>query len=92
VQFFEDGKGKQLRYYDGSWMHLNSGQARYAYAWALAVVETIEAQSGQDVIDHLLDAERTESSPDAALLQGLRTNFSALDDATVAYLRQTYLQ
>jgi tetratricopeptide (TPR) repeat protein len=92
VQFFEDGRGKQLRYYDGSWMHLNSGQARYAYAWALAVVETIEAQSGQDAIDHLLDAERSESSPDAALLQGLRTDFSALDDATVAYLRQTYLQ
>jgi hypothetical protein len=58
----------------------------------LAVVETIEAQSGPDAIDRLLDAERTESSGDAALLEGLRTNFSALDDATIAYLRQTYLQ
>lgn len=92
VQFYQDGRGKQLRYYDGSWMHLNSGQARYAYAWSLAVVETIEAQSGADAIDRLLDAERSESSGAAALLQGLRTNFSALDDATVAYLRQTYLQ
>ena len=92
VQFYQNGQGKQLRYYDGSWMHLNSGQARYAYAWSLAVVEAIEAQSGSDAIDRLLDAVRTESSPDAALLQGLRTHFSALDESTVAYLRQTYLQ
>jgi tetratricopeptide (TPR) repeat protein len=92
MQFYQESKGKHLRYYEGSWMHLNAGQARYAYAWALAVVETIETQSGPDAIDRLLDAERTESSPDAALLQGLRTNFSALDDATAVYLRQTYLQ
>jgi tetratricopeptide (TPR) repeat protein len=92
MQFYQDGQGKQLRYYDGSWMHLNSGQAHYAYAWSLAVVEAIEAQSGSDAIDRLLHAVRTESSPDAALLQGLRTNFSALDDSTASYLRQTYLQ
>jgi tetratricopeptide (TPR) repeat protein len=38
LQFYQNGQGKQLRYYDGSWMHLNAGQARYAYAWSLAVV------------------------------------------------------
>jgi tetratricopeptide (TPR) repeat protein len=90
LQAYQNGQGKQLRYYDGSWMHLNSAQARYAYAWSLAVVEAIEAQFGPDAVDRLLDAVRTESSPDAALLQGLRTNFSALDDSTAAYLRQTY--
>ncbi len=90
VALSEDGKGKALHYYEGSWMHLTASQSRFAYAWALAVVETIEAQSGADGIDHLLDAERTESSNDAALLQGLRTNFSALDEATIAYLRQMY--
>jgi len=89
---FEQGKGTSLRYYEGSWMHLNAPQARFAYAWSLAVVEGIEAQSGPDAIERLLDAERTESSPEAALLQGLRTSYSHLDEATVAYLRQTYLQ
>ena len=32
------------------------------------------------------------SSGEAALLQGLRTNYSGLDEATAEYLRKTYLQ
>jgi hypothetical protein len=71
---------------------LSDAQARFAYAWALAVVEAIEADSGSDGLGRLLDAERTESSTEGALLQALRTNYSGLDDSTVAYLRRTYLQ
>jgi tetratricopeptide (TPR) repeat protein len=92
VAFYQDGKGKPLRYLDGPWMVLSSGQARYAYAWALAVVETIEADSGSDGLDRLIDAERTESSGENAMLQALRTNYSSLDEATAEYLRRTYLQ
>jgi tetratricopeptide (TPR) repeat protein len=92
VAFYQDGKGKPLRYLDGPWMVLSSGQARYAYAWALAVVETIEADSGSDGLDRLLDAERTETSGENALLQALRTNYSSLDDSAADYLRRTYLQ
>jgi len=78
VAFYQDGKGGSLRYLDGPWMVLSSGQARYAYAWALAVVETIEADSGSDGLDRLIDAERTESSGENAMLQALRTNYSSL--------------
>ncbi len=92
VEFYQDGKGKPLRYLDGSWMGLSLSEARYAYGWALAVVEAIEADSGSDGLDRLLDATRTEPSRDAALLRALRTNFSSLDDATADYLRRTYLQ
>jgi len=92
VAFYQDGKGKSLRYLDGPWMVLSSGQARYAYAWALAVVEAIEADSGSDGLDRLLDAERTEASGENALLQALRTDYSSLDDSTAEYLRRTYLQ
>lgn len=92
VQIIQDGKGKSLPYFEGRWMRLSDAQARFAYAWALAVVEAIEADSGSDGLDRLLDATRTESSSDAALLQALRTNFSSLDDSTVDYLRRTYLQ
>jgi hypothetical protein len=92
VAIYQDGKGKSLRYLEGSWMGLSVSQARYAYGWALAVVEGIEADSGSDGLDRLLDAMRTEPSRDAALLQALRTNFSSLDDATADYLRRTYLQ
>ncbi len=92
VAFYQDGKGKPLRYLDGPWMVLSSGQARYAYAWALAVVEGIEADSGSDGLDRLLDAERAETSGESALLQALRTDYSSLDDSTAEYLRRTYLQ
>lgn len=92
VALFDDGKGKPLRYLDGPWMGLSGSQARYSYAWALAVVEGIEADAGSDGIDRLLDSVRTESSGEGALLQALRTNYSNLDDSTVQYLRRTYLQ
>ena len=92
VAIYQDGKGKSLRYLEGSWMGLSGPQARFAYAWALAVVEEIEADSGSDGLDRLLDAMRTEPSRDGALLQALRTNFSSLDDSTADYLRRTYLQ
>ncbi|HXT23227.1 MAG TPA: basic secretory protein-like protein [Candidatus Eisenbacteria bacterium] len=92
VAFYEQGQGKQLRYYDDSWMRFSPGQARYAYAWSLAVVEMIEAQEGSDGVNRLLEAERRESSRETALREGLRMNFSRLDDATVEYLKTTYLQ
>jgi tetratricopeptide (TPR) repeat protein len=92
VALYEEGKGKPLRYLDGPWMGLSAPQARYSYAWALAVVEGIEADAGSDGIDRLLDSVRTESSGAGALLQALRTNYSSLDDSTAQYLRRTYLQ
>jgi len=92
VSIFEQGQGKQLRYYDDSWMRFSAAQARYAYAWALAVVEMIEAENGSDGVNRLLEAERTESSREAALREGLRMSFSNLDDETIQYLKKTYLQ
>jgi hypothetical protein len=92
VGIFDQGQGKQLRYYDDSWMRFSPGQARYAYAWSLAVVEMIEAEQGSDGINRLLEAERTESSREVALRQGLRMNFTNLDDATIDYLKKTYPQ
>jgi len=92
VAFYEQGQGKQLRYFDDSWMRFSPGQARYAYAWSLAVVEMIEAEQGPDGINRLLEAERVESSREAALREGLRMNFSSLDEATIEYLKKTYPQ
>jgi len=92
VAIFDQGQGKQVRYYDDSWMRFSPAHARFAYAWTLAVVEMIEAENGSDGINRLLEAERTESSREAALREGLRMNFSNLDEETVQYLRKTYLQ
>src|SRR5258708_40076250 len=59
VAFYQDGKGKQLRYLAGPWMVLSSGQARYAYAWALAAVGTNEPDSGGDCLYRMIDCERS---------------------------------
>lgn len=91
VAIFDQGQGKPLRYYEDSWMRFSPGQARYAYAWSLAVVEMIEVQQGPDGINRLLEAERTEPSREAALREGLRMNFNNLDEATIDYLKKTYL-
>jgi tetratricopeptide (TPR) repeat protein len=92
LSIFQNGQGKPLRSLDGNWMKFSSAESWFSYQWSLAAVEGIEADSGSDGLDRLLDAERTESSGEAALLQGLRTNYSSLDEATIAYLRRTYLQ
>jgi hypothetical protein len=86
VASFEREKGRVLRYFPGPWTNLTASQARFAYAWSLAVVEAIEAQSGLDAVDRLLDAERTEVSGEAPLRQALRTGFSGLYSAVTLYL------
>ena len=73
-------------------MKFSSAESWFSYQWSLAAVEAIEADSGSDGLDRLLDAERAEPSGDGALLQGLRTNYSSLDESVVSYLRRTYLQ
>jgi hypothetical protein len=92
VAALQDGKGKPLRSLEGSWMNLTGPQAQFAYAWALAVVESIAADSGSDAIGRLIDATRSEPSCSDALREALRTNYSSLDESAVDYLRRTYLQ
>ncbi len=89
---FQDGKGASLRYFEGPWMRYSAQQARFAYAWSLAAVESIEATSGSDGLGRLLEATRTEASPEAAIHQALRIGYSGLDESTLDYLRQTYPQ
>ncbi len=92
VALYQDGKGKPLRHLEGPWTNLSSPPARYAYAWALAVVESIEADSGVDGVGRLIDAMRTESTREEALHLALRTNYSSLDESTIEFLQRTYLQ
>ena len=92
LAMFQNGQGKSLRALEGNWMKFSSAESWFSYQWSLAAVEAIEADSGSDGLDRLLDAERAEPSGDGALLQGLRTNYSSLDESVVSYLRRTYLQ
>jgi tetratricopeptide (TPR) repeat protein len=81
-----------LRQLEGPWTGFSGQGARYAYAWSLASVETIIANSGYWGIERLLGDFGQESSVEAALGLALQTNYADLDRATAEYLRRTYIR
>jgi hypothetical protein len=77
---------------EGSWMGLSGNSAVLAYAWSLALVESIIDAGGVSDISRLLDRIATSSSSEAALRDTLRTGYSDLAQQTVAYLRREYIR
>ena len=73
------------------WMNLDSGYATIAYAWSLAVVETIEAGSPGD-IGAVLSRLAQGGPAEPAMRESLHMSYADLNAATAAYLRSTYLQ
>ncbi len=77
---------------EGSWMGLSGGSAAFAYAWSLAVVESIIQSGGMTDIGRLLDRIATSSSTEAALREILRLDYAELQQQTLDYLRHAYLR
>jgi tetratricopeptide (TPR) repeat protein len=75
----------------GSWMGLSGNAAAFAYAWSLAVVESIIDAGGVSDISRLLDRIAT-SSVEEALQETLHLNYADLQQQTVAYLKRAYLR
>ncbi len=92
IAAYERGASPPLRLLEGSFAGLPSEAARFAYAWSLATVESIIADSGMVTIERLLENLMTESSVEAALRAALHTNYADLEQQTARYLRRTYLQ
>lgn len=86
------GKPPRLEMLEGSWMGLSGGAARFAYSYALAAVETIIQSGGISDISRLIDRISTASSTEAALREVLHTDYSDLDEQTIAYLRHEYVR
>lgn len=86
------GGAPQLASLDGSWMGLSGSSAGFAYAWSLAVVESIIDAGGVSDVSRLLDRIATSSSTEAALQETLHLSFADLDQQTVAYLKREYLR
>jgi len=85
------GMAPQLSAMSGSWMGLSGNAAAFAYAWSLAVVESIIDVGGVSDISRLLD--RIATSPtDVALQETLHLSYDDLNQQTVAYLKRTYLR
>ena len=87
----EQGGVPSLASMEGSWMGLSGDSAAFAYAWSLAVVESIIDQGGVSDVSRLLEHIATSSSTAEALQQTLRMNYDDLQQQTVTYLKHTYL-
>jgi hypothetical protein len=80
-----------LASYETSWMNLPADVARTAYAWSLAVVETIVNEDGMDNVGRILDRLAAQSSAEDAVHAVLRDSYADLMQSTVLYLRKAYL-
>jgi predicted negative regulator of RcsB-dependent stress response len=90
VSAYERGQYIPLKNLEGSWTRLSPAAARFAYAWGLAAVEYIIANSGTWGIERLFDRFDEDPSFESAMRASLQTNYADLERQTVAYLRQTY--
>jgi hypothetical protein len=92
VELVGQGRAPSLQMLEGSWMGLSGGAASFAYAYALAAIEAIIQNGGMSDISRLLDRISTASSMDAAIRDALHSDYSDLDQQTIAYLRHEYLR
>jgi len=80
-----------LASYETSWMNLPKDTASKAYAWSLAVVESIVSEDGMDDIGRILDRIDAGSSTEDAIHAVLHDSYADLMQSTVQYLRKAYL-
>jgi tetratricopeptide (TPR) repeat protein len=77
-----------LRALEGSWMGLSGSSASLAYGWSLAVVESIVQSGGMSDISRLLDRVGSAASTEDAVRDTLHSDYSDLQQQTIAYLRR----
>jgi hypothetical protein len=76
--------------YETSWMNLPQDAASVAYAWSLAVVETIMTVNGVDDVERILDRLAAGSTTEDAARAVLHEDYSELMLSTAQYLRMAY--
>ncbi|HXW62554.1 MAG TPA: tetratricopeptide repeat protein [Candidatus Acidoferrales bacterium] len=86
------GRVPSLAGMEGSWMGLSGNQAAFAYAWSLAVVESIIDAGGVTDISRLLDRVASAPSTEIALKESLHLSYDDLNQQTIAYLKRAYLR
>jgi tetratricopeptide (TPR) repeat protein len=92
VEAASQGAAPPLGALEGSWMGLSGNSASFAYAWSLAVVESIIDSGGVSDISRLLDRVATAPSTEAATQEMLHSSYADLDQQTVDYLKHAYLR
>jgi tetratricopeptide (TPR) repeat protein len=86
-----EGQLPSLGSMEGTWMGRSGDEARFDYAWSLAVVESIVDSGGVSDISRLLERVATSPSTESALRETLRLSYDDLQQQTIAYLKRAYL-
>ena len=73
-------------------MGLSGGSASLAYAWSLAVVESIIQTGGIGDITRLLDNVATAPDTEQALRETLHSDYGDLQQQAITYLHQQDLR
>jgi tetratricopeptide (TPR) repeat protein len=92
IAAYEQQKYPPLKFLEGSWAEFSSPEAGIAYAWSLASVEFIIANSGMWGVERLLENLASGSAVEPALGAALQTNYADIERGTADYLRRTYVR
>jgi tetratricopeptide (TPR) repeat protein len=92
VRIYEQKEAASLGALERSWTRLPSEDAAYAYAWSLANVETIVQTNGMTDMERILDRIAAGISTEEALHQVLHEDYDEISQATVEYLKKTYIR
>jgi hypothetical protein len=87
---FEHHMEFSLLSYETSWLNLPKDTAGVAYAWSLAVVETIMTENGVDDMERILERIAGGSSTEDAIRAVLHEDYSELMLSTAQFLRKAY--
>ncbi len=91
VNLYKEKKYIPFNDLEGSWLRFPTPVAVYSYAWSLAAVESIVANSGMYGIERMFVRLKEEDSAQMALERALQLSYSDLALQTVEYLQNTYL-
>jgi hypothetical protein len=99
VALYDHQQDPSLMLLEGNWLSLPGDVAGVAYAWSLAVVEAMQADSSSGEfsntdfsnIDRLLEHIRVDPTAEVALRSSQHMDYPELTRATAEYLRRTYL-
>ena len=88
---YEQHMEVSLLSYESSWLNMPKDAAPNAYAWALALVESIITVNGVDDLERILDRIGAGSSTEDAIRAVLHGDYSELMLSTVQFMKKAYL-
>ena len=90
VSLYDRHEDPSLAALETTWMNMPNDFVGTAYAWALAVVESLVHAGGPSDIERLLDRVASEPTVEAAVRSAVRLDYAALNRFTAEYLRSNY--